>query len=144
MEGIKHVKDEKNQILAMIIRNDYSCNGINFITPNDYSQQLAYMHHEKGHIIAPHIHNEVKREIFYTKEVLVIKKGKLRCDFYSDERQYIKSVVLNSGDIILLVSGGHGFECMEETAMIEIKQGPYAGEADKTRFEADLKEYRFD
>ena len=144
MEGIVHIKDRNDQILAMIIKNEYSCDGINFITPNDYSQQMAYMHHEKGHIIVPHVHNEVKREIYYTKEVLVIKKGKLRCDFFSDERQYIKSVMLNSGDIILLVSGGHGFECIEETSMVEIKQGPYAGDADKTRFDAEITELLFD
>ncbi len=135
MEGIVHIKDDKDQVLAMIIKNDFSCDGINFITPNDYSQQLAYMHHNKGHVILPHIHNEVKREIYYTKEVLVIKKGKLRCDFYDDNKQYLKSVIINDGDIILLVSGGHGFTCLEETTMIEIKQGPYAGDEDKTRFE---------
>lgn len=135
MNNIINVKDDNEQILAMIIRNDYSCDGINFITPDDYSQQMAFMHHKKGHVILPHVHNEVKREIYYTKEVLVIKKGKLRCDFYSDKREYIKSVILSDGDIILLVSGGHGFVCLEETSMVEIKQGPYSGEGDKTRFE---------
>lgn len=138
--GILNVFDNKNEILAMIIKNDYFCDGINFITPSDYSQQMAYMHHEKGHIIAPHIHNEVKREIYYTKEVLIIKKGKIRCDFYSDNKEYLKSIILNEGDIILLVSGGHGFVCLEETIMIEIKQGPYAGEGDKTRFENNFSE----
>ena len=83
----------------------------------------------------PHVHNEVRREVLYTKEVLVIKKGKLRCDFYSDDREYIKSIELFSGDVILLASGGHGFLCQEDTEMYEIKQGPYAGEKDKTRFE---------
>ncbi len=135
MNNIIKVFDNCNNTLAMIIKSDYDCKGINFITPDEYSQQLAYMHHEKGHIILPHVHNEVKREIYYTKEVLIIKKGKLRCDFYSDDKEYIKSIVLSDGDIILLVSGGHGFECLEETSMVEIKQGPYAGEADKTRFD---------
>ena len=135
MNNIIHVRDDNEQILAMIIKDDYSCDGINFITPDDYSQQMAFMHHKKGHVILPHVHNEVKREIYYTKEVLVIKKGKLRCDFYSDKREYIKSIILSDGDIILLVSGGHGFVCLEETFMVEIKQGPYSGEGDKTRFE---------
>ena len=135
MNNIIKVLDNCNNTLAMIIKSDYDCKGINFITPDEYSQQLAYMHHEKGHIILPHVHNEVKREIYYTKEVLIIKKGKLRCDFYTDDKEYIKSIVLSDGDIILLVSGGHGFECLEETSMVEIKQGPYAGEADKTRFD---------
>ena len=132
---IFNVCDNNGKILAIIIKATYNKDGITFVTPDDFSQQLAYMHHTAGHVILPHIHNEVKREILYTKEVLVIKKGKLRCDFYTDEKQYIKSECVESGDVILLASGGHGFECIEETEMIEIKQGPYAGELDKERFE---------
>ena len=116
-------------------RSSYDKNGITFVTPDNYSQQLAYMHHEKGHIILPHIHNVVKREILYTKEVLLIKRGKLRCDFYSENKEYLKSSMIETGDVLLLVSGGHGFECIEETEMFEVKQGPYAGEKDKIRFE---------
>ena len=135
---IETITDSKNETLAIIVRSSYDKKGITFVTPDDYSQQLAYMHHPKGHVILPHIHNEVKREILYTKEVLIIKKGKLRCDFYTDEQEYIKSIVISSGDVILLVSGGHGFECLEETEMLEVKQGPYAGEHDKIRFEPHL------
>ena len=132
---IETIKDENLNVLAIIVRNSYDKQGITFVTENDYSQQLAYMHHPQGHIIKPHIHNIVKREILYTKEALIIKKGKLRCDFYTDDKEYLKSVVVTDGDVILLVSGGHGFECLEETMMLEVKQGPYAGENDKIRFE---------
>lgn len=132
----------KNITYAIIIKSDYNQPGISFITPNDYSQQLAYMHHQKGHVILPHVHNEVKREVLYTKEVLVIKKGKLRCDFYTDGKEYVCSEVIESGDVILLANGGHGFECLEETEMFEIKQGPYAGDNDKTRFEPYNGEYK--
>ena len=62
------------------------------------------------------------------------KKGKLRVDFYDDYKDYIQSVVLQAGDTILLVSGGHGFKVLEEVEMIEVKQGPYTGDLDKTRF----------
>lgn len=129
-----NILDEKGNILAIVIKRDFDKPGITFCTPDDYSQQMAYMHHPAGHVIQPHVHNEVKREVLYTKEVLVIKTGRLRCDFYSEQQEYIKSVELIAGDIILLASGGHGFVCLEETEMYEIKQGPYAGEADKTRF----------
>lgn len=125
----------QKEILAIIIRDDFDTEGIDFVTPGDYSQQLAYMHHPKGHVILPHIHKKVKREILYTREVLFIKSGKIRCDFYSDDKNYLKSIILYSGDIILLVSGGHGFECLEETKMVEVKQGPYVGEDDKVRFQ---------
>jgi len=123
-----------NKILAIIVKNSYTSNGITFFTPDDFSQQLAYMNHPKGKQIQPHVHNEVKREVLYTKEVLLIKKGKIKCDFYTDDKIYIDSRILEAGDIILLASGGHGFEMLEDTEMFEIKQGPYAGENDKTRF----------
>ena len=132
---IETIQDSLFNTLAIIVRNEYNKPGITFVTPGDYSQQLAYMHHPKGYVIKPHVHNEVKREILYTKEVLIIKQGKLRCDFYSDEKEYLKSAVIETGDVLLLVSGGHGFKCLEETEMLEVKQGPYAGENDKIRFE---------
>lgn len=124
-----------NQILAIIISHQYSEPGIHFFTPNDLSQQLAYMRHPAGKIIQPHVHNPVPREVHYTQEVLFIKKGKLRVDFYSDQQVYLESRILSSGDVILLATGGHGFEVLEEIEMIEVKQGPYAGDEDKTRFE---------
>ena len=136
----EQVIHDKN-ILAIIIKNDYSNNGIIFFTPDDFSQQLAYMNHQKGKIINPHVHNIVKREVLYTKEVLFIKKGKIRTDFYTDDKEYVCSKILESGDIILLAAGGHGFEMLEDTEMFEIKQGPYAGEGDKTRFEGISENY---
>ena len=69
-----------------------------------------------------------------TQEVLFIKKGVIRVDFYDEYEDYLESRDLYAGDIILLVSGGHGFQILEEVEMIEVKQGPYAGEYDKKRF----------
>lgn len=124
-----------NEILAIIINNSFSKDGISFFTPDDFSQQLAYMKHPKGKVIQPHVHNPVKREVHYTKEVLVIKKGKLRVDFYDDCKNYLESRILQSGDVILLSTGGHGFTVIDDLEMIEVKQGPYCGDLDKTRFD---------
>jgi mannose-6-phosphate isomerase-like protein (cupin superfamily) len=122
-------------ILAILIRREYQRDGIEFFTPDTFSQQLAYMKRPAGYVIAPHVHNPVKREVQYTKEVLFIRSGKVRVDFYDDRQNYLRSTVLNQGDVILLAYGGHGFEMLEVSEMIEVKQGPYAGEADKVRFE---------
>ena len=127
---IKH----NNKILALVISNEYSESGINFFTPNDFSQQLAFMKHPEGKIIEPHVHNSVQRQVHFTKEVLFIRKGKIRVDFYTHDQIYVLSIILKTGDVILLSEGGHGFEILEETEMIEVKQGPYAGDIDKTRF----------
>lgn len=123
------------ETLAIIIKSDFQKDGIEFFTPGDYSQQLAYMRHPKGKIIDPHVHNVVKRQVHLTQEVLVIKSGRLRVDFYTGIKEYLGSHLLERGDVILLASGGHGFEVLEDLEMYEIKQGPYAGDDDKTRFQ---------
>ncbi len=127
------IKD-KGETLAIIMEHDFQKEGVHFCTPDDYSQQLAYMHHPVGKLIEPHVHNIVHREVHYTQEVLFIKSGKIRVDFYNNSREYLESYILQSGDVILLASGGHGFEVLEEIEMYEVKQGPYAGESDKTKF----------
>jgi len=134
---IKEIKHQ-GQLLALIISNKFKESGIHFFTPNDLSQQLAFMKHPKGKTIQPHVHNPVKREVHYTQEVLFIKKGKLQVDFYSDKQEYLESRILEAGDVILLIQGGHGFKALEELEMFEVKQGPYAGDSDKTRFDSIL------
>lgn len=124
-----------NKLLALIIRKDFQKDGIEFFTPPEFSQQLAYMKRPKNYIIPPHVHNPVIREVQLTQEVLFIKSGKVRVDFYDDDKCYIESTILEAGDVILLAHGGHGFEMLEESEIIEVKQGPYAGEMDKVRFE---------
>ena len=125
---------DKNTVFAIIIPANYKSDGIEFFTPDSFSQQMAFMSHKKGRVIGAHVHNHNPREVVYTQEVLIIRKGRLRVDLYSNDRVFIESRVLEAGDVILLASGGHGFEVLEDVDMIEIKQGPYAGEADKTRF----------
>lgn len=139
MGQVEEIK-KKNKLLAMIIRNDYDCGGVDFITPSEYSQQVAYMHHPTGKSIDAHVHNMVHRNVVMTQEVLFIKKGVLRVDFYDEYEDYLESRELHAGDIILLVSGGHGFQVLEEVKMVEVKQGPYAGENDKKRFEGISEE----
>ena len=92
------------------------------------------MNHPEGYKITPHTHNKIGRSIFYTLETLFIKKGKVKVDFYTSEKDFIESKVIKTGDVILLASGGHGFTMLEQTEMIEVKQGPYSGDPDKTRF----------
>lgn len=125
-----------DELLAVIVSAKFREPGIHFFTPNDLSQQLAYMRHPRGKVIDPHVHNPVSRNVHYTQEVLFIKKGKLRVDFYDSSQTYLESRILEEGDVILLATGGHGFEVLEEIEMIEVKQGPYAGDQDKTRFTA--------
>lgn len=131
VERIEH----QGEMLALIVRNEFSKPGISFFTPGALSQQLAYMRHPAGKIIGAHVHNPVPRTVAYTQETLFIKRGRLRVDFFDEDQAYLESRELKAGDVILLVKGGHGFEVLEELEMLEVKQGPYAGEEDKTRFD---------
>jgi hypothetical protein len=121
--------------IALIIRGDYDEPGIRFFTPANFSQQVAFMKHPEGHKIDAHVHNLVIRQVLYTQEVLFIRKGRVKVNLYNSQRQAIGTRILSSGDLILLCGGGHSFEMLEETSMIEVKQGPFAGDGDKTRFE---------
>ena len=135
-EEIKH----EGKLLGIIIRNNYHKPGISFFTPDDFSQQLACLNHPAGKVIPPHVHNKVERAVRTTQEVLILRKGKLQIDFYDDQQYYVESKILHAGDVVLLSGGGHGFTVLEEIEMIEVKQGPYAGEQDKTRFTAVSRE----
>jgi mannose-6-phosphate isomerase-like protein (cupin superfamily) len=137
IENISH----NGRVLATLLKSTFNEPGIKFFTPDDYSQQLAYMNRPKGYVIQPHVHNSVPRQVQFTKEVLFIKSGRVRVDFYSEEQTYLESRILNTGDVILLAFGGHGFEMLEASEVIEVKQGPYAGDADKIRFEPILNQH---
>lgn len=124
----------RGEMLALIVRDEFSEPGVSFFTSRDLSQQLAYMRHPVGKIIDAHVHRPVSRVVAYTQETLFIKRGRLRVDFFDDRQTYLESRELKAGDVILLIRGGHGFEVLEELEMIEVKQGPYAGDEDKVRF----------
>lgn len=132
LEQINH----NDQILAIIIKATYHKDGISFFTPDSFSQQLGYMNRPEGYLIPPHVHNVVERKVELTQEVLYVKSGKVRVDFYDDDKEYIKSRILTTGDVILLAHGGHGFKMLEQSEMIEVKQGPFCGEMDKIRFDS--------
>jgi len=131
-EEVKH----NNSLIAIILRKDYSIDKTTFFSSPDYSQQLGYIVYKKSGVIKAHFHKKVHRDIFLTQEVLFIKKGKVMVNFYTTGRKYITSRELKGGDIIFLCSGGHGFKMLEDTEMVEVKQGPYSGkEGDKELFE---------
>jgi hypothetical protein len=123
------------RMIAIIVYAEYDQEGIEFFTPHNFSQQLAFMNRPKGYRICAHIHKPVPRNVRYTQETLLIRSGKVKINFYSEKCKYLCSRELSIGDVILLVSGGHEFEMLEDTSMIEVKQGPYAGNEDKEKFE---------
>jgi len=126
----------KKKLMALIVRGNYrKKKGITFFTSNESTQQFGYMKHKKKYIIKPHLHKKRMTKIYYTTEVILILKGMLRVDFYNKKKKYLFSKVLKVKDIIMLVSGGHGFKVLKNLEMLEIKQGPYNLIKDKIKFE---------
>tara|TARA_B100000886_G_scaffold305661_1_gene237544 strand:- start:40912 stop:41319 length:408 start_codon:yes stop_codon:yes gene_type:complete len=126
-----------NTLYAIIIRRDFSFDGIKFFTEDSSPQQIGYMKRPKNYKIAPHIHLKKQRIVDVTHEVLFIKSGKVKINFYNHDQQYIMSKELSTGDTILLAEGGHGLTMIEESEIIEVKQGPYLENLDKERFDSD-------
>jgi hypothetical protein len=137
-DAVEHIHDTCGGLLALIVRGSFNKPGVTFFTESGLSQQFAYMRHPAGKKIDGHYHTPVSRNVFYTQEILILKRGKLRVDFFDDQQAYLSSRTLEAGDVLLLIRGGHGFEVIEELEMIEVKQGPYAGDQDKVRFNATV------
>jgi len=120
----------KKQIIALIFRRNIKANGVKFLTPVDYTLQLGLIEHSKDHIVKDHIHRQdITYKVDTTQEFLYIEKGKVLVKLYTDQWKLIEKVVLGVGDFILFVSGGHGLKVLEDCRIIEIKQGPYPGDA---------------
>lgn len=120
-------------IIAIIVRAGFKKNGIEFFTPPELSQQMGYMNRPKGYKIEPHTHKKVNKSMTITHEVLYIKSGEIKVLFYGNDHSFLEETNLLSGDIILLVTGGHSIEMVKDSELIEIKQGPYSDD-DKINF----------
>ena len=125
---------KSGQQLGLVIRAGYAVTGVEFFTPDTFGQQLALMRRPSGHEIEPHVHLPVPRELVGTQEVIVMREGRMRVDFYDVDKSYVASTVLEAGDIALMNVGGHGFEVLEDCLFIEVKQGPFVEGKDKVRF----------
>lgn len=117
---------------AIVVRSNYKVDGIQFFSPEDYSQQLGLMTRPAGYVVPAHVHNEVERKISNTQEVLLIRAGHCRVTLFSSESLATDIIELEQGDVILLAHGGHKIEMITECEILEVKQGPYAGDMDKT------------
>ena len=117
----------QGEVFALILRHELNVEGVNFFTTSDNPFQLGILQHRQGTKIKPHIHRDSTRTIKSAQEVLHIEYGKVEANFYDQSGEKIGSSILNTGDTILLMSGGHGFRILEEAKILEIKQGPYYG-----------------
>ena len=122
------------QTLCIIISTTYLPDHTTFLTPPDYKQQVGYVVYPKGGEVARHTHVPLERHLVGTSEVVLVKKGLCLLDIYNERSELVATRELGPGDLMLMVGGGHGFRMLEDTVLLEIKQGPYTGLEEKERF----------
>lgn len=127
-----------SQIIAIIIRHEFTKDGIKFFTPGDFSQQLGYLKRKVGDMIQEHILVLHHRVVNFIQKNQLVKKDRVRVNFFNPYKSFFTSHELATGDVILLISGGPGFELLEETEMIKVKQGTYCGNKEQTGFTGEI------
>ena len=133
MEGVERVT-WNDRLLAYIIRASFCADNTTFLTPAEFKQQVGYVVYPAGGEIARHVHLSLERHLVGTSEVIIVKKGRCLLDIYNDDRELVATRELGAGDLMLMVGGGHGFRMLEDTVLLEVKQGPYTGSDEKERF----------
>lgn len=127
----EYIKSKSGTLIAIILPKKTNVQGVTFFTPPDFSQQVGLLRHKKHSLIKPHIHKLIKRKVAVTQEVLHVKEGAISVMLYDEKKKYLATRVLKAGDTILLANAGHGIKVLEDSLILEVKQGPYAGVDDK-------------
>ena len=134
MDGIEFLVDGED-VLALIIRATVMPEKTTFVTPDSFTQQAGFVVYPSGGDIPAHDHLPIHRELVGTAETLFVRKGRVEARIYNRQRQLFATRELSTGDVLMLVNGGHGFTMLEDTVLFEVKQGPYTGLVEKERFE---------
>jgi hypothetical protein len=134
MKSIEPIWDGQT-LLAYVVRADATAATTSFFTGDDASFQAGFVVYEAGGSVVPHVHLPIVRTVSGTSELLLVRRGRCIVDLYSEDRAFVASRQLGTGDLVLAIRGGHGFRMIEDTVLFEIKQGPYSGQAEKERFD---------
>jgi hypothetical protein len=131
---IEDVRGSRGEMLAYIVRASAAPRQTEFLTPPDCNLQVGRVVYPGGTEIARHVHLPIERHVVGTVEVLIVERGRCAVDVYTDQRELVATRELAEGDMVIAVGGGHGFRVLEDLVLLEIKQGPYPGGAEKERF----------
>ena len=127
-EIIKH----NDKILAILAKTAQINDNLKFISPEEFPLQVGI--HNKGEkvLIGAHEHFPfININKLDCQEIFYLQKGKLEIGLYYGEKK-VCTRTMEPGDIIILNSG-HDIKFLEDSKMIEIKQGPYRGRENEKR-----------
>ena len=117
--------------LAWVFRAEYEPTRTEFPTPDEFPLQVGYVVYPAGGEVAAHRHLPIGRQLVGTSEVVLVRRGRAAADFYGLDGRLVATVDVREGDLVVLIAGGHGFRMLEDTVLIEVKQGPYFGLEEK-------------
>jgi hypothetical protein len=124
----------EGKVYAYVMRETGQDDATTFLTPDESIQQVGFVVHPAGAEVKRHYHLPLERTIVGTPEVLVVRSGRCEMDVYDDDQELVTTRELTAGDVMVMVGGGHGFRMVEDTVMLEVKQGPYYGPDEKAYF----------
>lgn len=122
-------------IMARHITKDDIKPGLNFFSEDrEFVQAGIWGSYEDGKKLSAHIHNRFERTADRTCEVLYVISGSLEARIYDLEENYADTVSVRQGEMLILLACGHGYRITSDnTTVLEVKNGPYAG-AGKDRY----------
>lgn len=133
MIGVELVKSNST-LLAIIVRADAkSDEKYNFLTNNDQPFQFGVNFYPPGEIIKGHAHLLRTTTVESIQEFILVSEGRMRLHVFDENDTHVADAVLGKGDSVLLLAGGHGFDMLEATKLVEVKQGPYDGKSKDKR-----------
>lgn len=132
-EMVEHIVAQ-NSSLAYIVRRELNPRQTTFLTPPDCTLQTGFVAYPAGGEIRRHVHKPLQREISGTMEVIIVRKGCCMIDVYDETQVLVASRELRTDDVVIITNGGHGFRMLEDTVLLEVKQGPYFGVGEKDWF----------
>jgi hypothetical protein len=133
MRNIKQIEHD-GVLIAIIISNQFDTGKTIFHTPEDSILQVGHVVLGPSRPIKKHFHNPIERQTQGTAEVLILIKGRVEVSLFAKNSIQVHNEYLVPGDVICLIDGGHGFEALEESTFVEVKNGPFAGQSDKVYF----------
>lgn len=119
-------------LYGLIVHGNAIKEGLQFYTEDKSFLQVGSWKYKKGKVLNPHAHLICERKSNLTQEFVYVKKGSIEVKIYDQNDEVIKQEILKAGDFIILFAGGHSYKILEDTEVIEVKNGPYPGiEKDK-------------
>ena len=108
--------------------------GLDFLTNDESFIQVGTWKYEKGKILDAHYHNTFERKSYITQEVVLVLEGKIICNLYTTNGEFIASEEIRENQLIIQFQGIHEYEILDNSKVLEIKNGPYFGpDKDRTR-----------